>query len=93
MASLLQSLGSLLNDEAGIAVLERQLSDANRQADGALAALRAAETAVKHGQPGAWARKEKAKREALLAYAAVNDLTDALTTARASRAEPPQLSA
>ncbi len=46
MSSLIQCLGTWLNDDAGIAVLERKLADAKSAAATAIAKLHAAEAAL-----------------------------------------------
>jgi hypothetical protein len=86
MASLIQSLGNLLNDDEGIAVLERKLADARSAAAQALAKLHAAEAALSAGHPEAVKVKAKAARDVATATAIRSDFESALTTARATRA-------
>ena len=86
MASLIQCLGTWLNDDEGIAVLERKLSDARSAAQAALAKLHAADAALRQGFPEAARIKAQATRDVASATAIRSDFETALTTARASRA-------
>jgi hypothetical protein len=86
MSSLIQCLGTWLNDEDGIALLERKLSDARSAAAGALAKLHQAELALSQGHPGAGQHKAQADREVHNANAALSDFQTALATAKATRA-------
>ena len=86
MSSLIQCLGTWLNDDAGIAVLERKLADAKSAAATAIAKLHAAEAALDQGKPEAARVKAKANREVANANAALADFQTALATARATRA-------
>src|SRR5690348_10374099 len=86
MSSLIQCLGTWLNDEEGIAVLERKLSDAKSAAAAALAKLHQAELALSQGNPGAQYHKAQADREVHNANATLSDFQTALATARATRA-------
>ena len=86
MSSLIQCLGTWLNDDEGIAVLERKLSDARGAAQAALAKLHAAEAALRQGFPDAAQVKAKAGRDVANATALLTDFETALTTARATRA-------
>jgi hypothetical protein len=86
MASLIQCLGTWLNDDEGIAVLERKLSDARGAAQAALAKLHAAELALRQGFPEAAQVKAKAGRDVATATAMLTDFETALSTARATRA-------
>ncbi len=86
MASLIQCLGTWLNDDAGIALLERKLADAKSAAAAAVAKLHAAEAALRQGHPDAAQVKDKANREAANAAAMLTDFQTALATARATRA-------
>jgi hypothetical protein len=86
MSSLIQCLGTWLNDDEGIAVLERKLSDARSAAATALSKLHAAEQALRQGHPGAEHHKAQAGREVQNANATLTDFQTALATARATRA-------
>ena len=86
MSSLIQCLGTWLNDDEGIAVLERKLSDAKSAAASALAKLHAAELALSRGHPGAGHHKAQADREVQNANATLSDFQAALATARATKA-------
>ena len=86
MSSLIQCLGTWLNDDAGIAVLERKLADAKSAAATAIAKLHAAEAALNQGKPEAAQVKAKANREVANANATLTDFQTALATARATRA-------
>ena len=86
MSSLIQCLGNWLNDEEGIALLERKLSDAKSAAASALAKLHQAELALRQGHPGAEYHKTQAGREVDNANAVLSDFQTALATARATRA-------
>jgi len=86
MSSLIQCLGTWLNDDEGIAVLERKLSDAKSAAAAAIAKLNAAEAALSRGLPEAAQVKATANREVANATAMLTDFETALTTARATRA-------
>ena len=84
--SLIQYLGTWLNDDEGIAVLERKLADAKNAAAEAIAKLHAAEAAMRQGHPGAEHGKAQAGREVVNAHAMLSDFQTALATARRSRA-------
>ncbi|HEX6842920.1 MAG TPA: hypothetical protein VF113_15395 [Stellaceae bacterium] len=86
MSSLIQCLGTWLNDEEGIAVLERKLADAKSAAATALAKLHQAELALSQGHPGAQHHKAQANREVNNANATLSDFQTALATAKATRA-------
>ena len=86
MSSLIQCLGTWLNDDEGIAILERKLSDARSAAAAALAKLHHAELALRQGHPGAEHHKAQADRDVSNANAALSDFQTALATARATRA-------
>ncbi len=86
MSSLIQCLGTWLNDDAGIAVLERKLADAKSAAATAIAKLHAAEAALDQGKPEAAQVKAKANRAVANANATLTDFQTALATARATRA-------
>ena len=86
MSSLIQCLGTWLNDDEGIAILERKLKDAKSAAAAALAKLHAAEAALRQGHPGAQYHKAQADRDVHNANATLSDFQTALATARATRA-------
>jgi hypothetical protein len=86
MSSLIQCLGTWLNDDEGIALLERKLADAKSTAAAATAKLHAAEAALRQGRPDAAEVKAKASREAANATAMLIDFQAALATARATKA-------
>ena len=86
MSSLIQCLGTWLNDDEGIAVLERKLSDARSAAATALAKLHQAELALRQGQPGAQHHKAQADRDVTNANTTLADFQAALATAKATRA-------
>ena len=86
MSSLIQCLGTWLNDDEGIAILERKLSDARSAAATALSKLHAAEQALRQGHPGASYHKAQADRDVHNANAALSDFQTALATAKATRA-------